>query len=67
MSRYNSHRHVKNLTRGGEGKLPVDTLLRMLGDAGRSPSIKSGGGLMVSELYRPNDFIRILYSKMQLT
>ncbi|XP_058645573.1 proto-oncogene DBL isoform X2 [Onychostoma macrolepis] len=38
--------HVKNLTRGGEGKLPVDTLLRMLGDAGRSPSIKSGGGLM---------------------
>ncbi|XP_059394786.1 proto-oncogene DBL-like isoform X2 [Carassius carassius] len=28
--------HVKNLTRGGEGKLPVDTLLRMLGDAGRS-------------------------------
>ncbi|XP_009303606.2 proto-oncogene DBL isoform X3 [Danio rerio] len=35
--------HVKNLTRGGEGKLPVDTLLRMLGDAGRSPSIQSGG------------------------
>ncbi|XP_026129388.1 proto-oncogene DBL isoform X1 [Carassius auratus] len=42
--------HVKNLTRGGEGKLPVDTLLRMLGDAGRSPSIKSGGGLMVREI-----------------
>uniref|UniRef100_A0A8C1XEN0 MCF.2 cell line derived transforming sequence b n=1 Tax=Cyprinus carpio TaxID=7962 RepID=A0A8C1XEN0_CYPCA len=41
---------VKNLTRGGEGKLPVDTLLRMLGDAGRSPSIKSGGGLMVREI-----------------
>ncbi|XP_016383845.1 proto-oncogene DBL-like isoform X3 [Sinocyclocheilus rhinocerous] len=40
--------HVKNLTRGGEGKLSVDTLLRMLGDAGRSPSIKSGGGLMHS-------------------
>ncbi|XP_067253998.1 proto-oncogene DBL [Chanodichthys erythropterus] len=35
--------HVKNLTRGGEGKLPVDTLLRMLGDASRSPSIRSGG------------------------
>ncbi|XP_050976665.1 proto-oncogene DBL isoform X2 [Labeo rohita] len=42
--------HVKNLTRGGEGKLPVDTLLRMLGDAGRSPSIRSGGGLMVREI-----------------
>ncbi|XP_052464128.1 guanine nucleotide exchange factor DBS-like isoform X2 [Carassius gibelio] len=25
--------HVNNLTRGGEGKLPVDTLLRILGDA----------------------------------
>ncbi|KAL1266594.1 hypothetical protein QQF64_002269 [Cirrhinus molitorella] len=42
--------NVKNLTRGGEGKLPVDTLLRMLGDAGRSPSIRSGAGLMVREI-----------------
>ncbi|XP_016381459.1 proto-oncogene DBL-like isoform X2 [Sinocyclocheilus rhinocerous] len=42
--------HVKNLTRGGEAKLPVDTLLRMLGDAGRSPSIRPGGGLMVQEI-----------------
>ncbi|XP_051764019.1 proto-oncogene DBL [Ctenopharyngodon idella] len=42
--------HVKNLTRGGEGKLPVDTLLRMLGDAGRSPSIRSGGGFVVREI-----------------
>ncbi|KAG1928429.1 proto-oncogene DBL isoform X1 [Pimephales promelas] len=40
--------HVKNLTRGGEGKLPVDTLLRMLEDAGRSPSIRSGSGLVIS-------------------
>ncbi|CAM4729986.1 unnamed protein product [Leuciscus chuanchicus] len=38
--------HVKNLTRGGEGKLPVDTLLRMLEDAGRSSSIRSGSGLV---------------------
>ncbi|XP_048035308.1 proto-oncogene DBL isoform X2 [Megalobrama amblycephala] len=42
--------HVKNLTRGGEGKLPVDTLLRMLGDASRSPSIRSGGGFVVREI-----------------
>uniref|UniRef100_A0A8C1Q9L4 MCF.2 cell line derived transforming sequence b n=1 Tax=Cyprinus carpio TaxID=7962 RepID=A0A8C1Q9L4_CYPCA len=42
--------HVKNLTRGGEGKLPVDALLRMLGDAGRSPSIRPGVGLMVREI-----------------
>ncbi|ROL54355.1 Proto-oncogene DBL [Anabarilius grahami] len=41
--------HVKNLTRGGEGKLPVDTLLRMLGDAGRSPSIRSGGGFVQTQ------------------
>ncbi|KAA0703993.1 Proto-oncogene DBL [Triplophysa tibetana] len=37
---------VKNLTRGGEGQLPVDKLLRILGDPGRSPSIRSGGELM---------------------
>ncbi|XDV54241.1 hypothetical protein PO909_022579 [Leuciscus waleckii] len=42
--------HVKNLTRGGEGKLPVDTLLRMLEDAGRSSSIRSGSGLVIQEL-----------------
>ncbi|XP_051541848.1 proto-oncogene DBL-like isoform X1 [Myxocyprinus asiaticus] len=42
--------HVKNLTRGGEGKLPVDTLLGMLGDAGRSTSIRSGGEFMVREI-----------------
>ncbi|XP_067289795.1 proto-oncogene DBL [Pseudorasbora parva] len=42
--------NVKNLTRGGEGTLPVDTLLRMLGDAGRSPSIRSGGGFVVREI-----------------
>ncbi|XP_051540306.1 proto-oncogene DBL-like isoform X1 [Myxocyprinus asiaticus] len=42
--------NVKNLTRGGEGKLPVDTLLRMLGDAGRSPSIRPGGEFMVREI-----------------
>lgn len=48
------------MTRGGEGKLPVDTLLRMLGDAGRSPSIRSGGGFVVSKLYRPNDFCHFL-------
>ncbi|XP_056592276.1 proto-oncogene DBL isoform X1 [Triplophysa dalaica] len=41
---------VKNLTRGGEGQLPVDKLLRMLGDAGRSPSIRSGRELMVREI-----------------
>nr|XP_055064411.1 proto-oncogene DBL isoform X1 [Misgurnus anguillicaudatus] len=41
---------VKNLTRGGEGKLPVDKLLRILGDAGRSPSIRSGGEIMVREI-----------------
>lgn len=48
------------MTRGGEGKLPVDTLLRMLGDASRSPSIRSGGGFVVRELYRPNDFCHFL-------
>ncbi|XP_077098753.1 proto-oncogene DBL isoform X1 [Siphateles boraxobius] len=42
--------HVKNLTRGGEGKLPVDTLLRMLEDASRSPSIRSGSGLVIREI-----------------
>ncbi|TRY99252.1 hypothetical protein DNTS_022814 [Danionella cerebrum] len=42
-------RHVKNLTRGGEGKLPVDTLLRMLGDAEQSPSVQPGAGIEVSK------------------
>ncbi|XP_065114103.1 proto-oncogene DBL isoform X1 [Paramisgurnus dabryanus] len=41
---------VKNLTRGGEGKIPMDKLLRILGDAGRSPSIRSGGEIMVREI-----------------
>ncbi|XP_049324988.1 proto-oncogene DBL isoform X2 [Astyanax mexicanus] len=34
---------VKNLTRGGEGRLPVDTLLRILGNVGRSHVISPGG------------------------
>ncbi|KAI4882149.1 hypothetical protein NFI96_004382 [Prochilodus magdalenae] len=37
---------VKNLTRGGEGRLPVDTLLRILGNVDRSHVIRPGGEFM---------------------
>ncbi|XP_037403172.1 proto-oncogene DBL isoform X2 [Pygocentrus nattereri] len=41
---------VKNLTRGGEGRLPVDTLLRILGNVCRNPMIRPGGEFMAREI-----------------
>ncbi|XP_072515633.1 guanine nucleotide exchange factor DBS [Salminus brasiliensis] len=41
---------VKNLTRGGEGRLPIDTLLRILGNVGRSHMIRPGGEFMAREI-----------------
>ncbi|XP_035391572.1 LOW QUALITY PROTEIN: proto-oncogene DBL [Electrophorus electricus] len=41
---------VKNLTRGGEGRLPIDTLQRILGNEGRSYMTRLGGDLMAREI-----------------
>ncbi|XP_049324993.1 proto-oncogene DBL isoform X7 [Astyanax mexicanus] len=41
---------VKNLTRGGEGRLPVDTLLRILGNVGRSHVISPGGEFVARKI-----------------
>ncbi|KAB5543166.1 hypothetical protein PHYPO_G00076080 [Pangasianodon hypophthalmus] len=40
--------HVKNLTRGGEGKLPAEALHRILGNVDRSHVIRPGGSGNIS-------------------
>ncbi|XP_076875627.1 proto-oncogene DBL isoform X2 [Brachyhypopomus gauderio] len=41
---------VKNLTRGGEGRLPVETLQKILGSVSRSYMTRSRGELMAREI-----------------
>ncbi|XP_066506597.1 proto-oncogene DBL [Hoplias malabaricus] len=45
---------VKNLTRGGEGRLPVHTLLRILGDVGRDHMVRPGAEFVLGDMKSRN-------------